>query len=83
MLCPYTRGSPGWTSWRPATRLLSIMTPDDARVAARDLGRHLLADQELALVLLGAVGVAEVDHDAGRKAGRLEQCAGLRDVLRP
>ena len=43
--------------------------PDDARVAGRDLGRHLLADQELALVLLGAVAwLKSIMMRAGRPA---------------
>ena len=48
---------------------------DDAAVAGGDLRGDVVADDGLAAVVLVAVGVAEVDHDARRDAGLLHRAA--------
>ena len=52
---------------------------DDAAIAGGDLRGDIAADGGLAGVVLAAVGVAAVDHDARRQAGLLEQPAGFVD----
>ena len=49
--------------------------------AAGDLLRDIMADDCLAAIVLAAVGVGEVDHDARRKAGLLHLCGGLGDAF--
>ena len=49
-------------------------------LAGRDLAGHVPADVALALGALGAVRVAEVDHQAGRVAGPFQHRGGGADV---
>ena len=61
-------------SWRPATRNDSSITPTIASLPARDLRADLGRHVRLALGVLAAVVVAEVDHQA-LAAGRRRRAA--------
>ena len=54
--------------------------PRDAALAAGELRRHVGADVELALVLLAAVGMREVDHHLLAQARRAQHGAGRLDI---
>ncbi len=60
-------------SWRPPTRNDSIITPTIAPLPGGDLSGHVGGDRRLALGVLAAVVVAEVDHHALGQAGRAQQ----------
>ena len=54
--------------------------PHHRVLAGGDLARHVAADDALALGPLGAVRVAEVDHQPGPMAGRVEHRGSRPDV---
>ena len=54
---------------------------DDVRLSCGDLRGYVVADDGLAAVVLVAVGVAEVDHDAGLEAGLLHLRGGFGDAV--
>ena len=54
---------------------------DDVAIALGDLRGHVVADDGLAAVILAAVGVAEVDHDAGRDAGLPHERGGFSNAI--
>ena len=55
---------------------------DDVAIAGSDLRGHVAADNRLAAVVLLAVGVAEVDHDARSNACALHERRGFGHALR-
>jgi hypothetical protein len=59
-------------SWRPSSRWLSIITPV-MRARRRPSGGHVGGHVDLALVLLAAVGVRDIDHHLLAQAGGLQQ----------
>lgn len=48
---------------------------------AGDLAGDIVADDGLAAIVFAAVGMGEVDHDAGRKAGFFHLGRGLGDAF--
>ena len=64
-------GLAGRSFCAPATRLLSSMTPMMLGLPAAICAATSRQTMRLAVVVLVAVGVAAVDHDAGLKAGVL------------
>ena len=59
-----------WMAWRliltPGHQMALDHQPQNPPISRRDLGTDLVADLYLALVVLGAVRVATIDHDARR-----------------
>ena len=55
---------------------------ENAIVAAADLSRDIIGNDNLARIVLRAVGVAHVDHYPCRKAGFAEFLSGRRDAGR-
>lgn len=53
----------------------------DAAISGGDLCGYIVADDGLTLVVLAAVGVAEVDHDAGLDAGLQHLRGSFSDAL--
>ncbi len=54
---------------------------DDVAIAGGDLRGDVVADDGLAAIILAAVGVAEVDHDARRDAGLLHVRGGVGNAV--
>ena len=52
---------------------------ENARFAVGQLAADVFADEQLAAVVLLAVGVAHIDHHPGADAGLLQEAAGVVD----
>ena len=77
---PCLSGTPGTRSCRPSSRWLSIITPVMRRSPPAICAGHVVRHRDLALVLLAAVAVRDVDHHLLAQAGGAQRLAARGHV---